>query len=123
MRYLTARKRAEGMGASGTGTEHFWYMKLSGVGLALIVPAFLVAFGRILGGDRAEVLDGLSHPAMAILTGLVLFFGLRHFAAGARTMIEDYSQGVTRRMLIIFVTILSYGTIATGLFALAKIAL
>ncbi|MFU8836263.1 succinate dehydrogenase, hydrophobic membrane anchor protein [Roseovarius autotrophicus] len=123
MRYLTARKRAEGKGASGTGTEHFWYMKLSGVGLALIIPMFLVAFGRILGGDRAEVLDSLAHPVVAILTALVIFFGLRHFAAGAQTMIEDYSHGTTRRALIIFVTILSYGTIATGLFALAKIAL
>jgi succinate dehydrogenase / fumarate reductase membrane anchor subunit len=123
MRYLTARKRAEGKGASGTGTEHFWYMKLSGVGLAIIIPVFLVAFGRTLGGDRAAVLDALAHPAMAILTALVLFFGLRHFAAGAQTMIEDYSHGSTRRALVIFVTILSYGLIATGLFALAKIAL
>ncbi|MET4129168.1 succinate dehydrogenase, hydrophobic membrane anchor protein [Roseovarius sp. MBR-6] len=123
MRYLTARKRAEGKGASGTGTEHFWYMKLSGVGLALIIPVFLVAFGRTLGGDRAEVLDNLAHPAMAILTALVLFFGLRHFAAGAQTMIEDYTHGSTRRGLIIAVTVLSYGMIATGLFALAKIAL
>ena len=123
MRYLTARKRAEGKGASGTGTEHFWYMKMSGVGLALIIPVFLVAFGRTLGGDRAEVLDTMAHPAMAILTGLVIFFGLRHYAGGAQTMIEDYAHGTTRRALIIAVTVLSYGLIATGLFALAKIAL
>lgn len=123
MRYLTARKRAEGKGASGTGTEHFWYMKVSGAGLALIIPVFLVAFGRAQGGTREEVLAAFAHPAMAILTGLVIFFGLRHFAAGAQTMIEDYSHGSTRRALIIAVTVLSYGTIATGLFALAKIAL
>ena len=123
MRYLTARKRAEGLGAAGSGTEHHWYMKLSGVGLALIIPVFLVAFGRALGGSRAEVIDAFANPFMAILTGLVIFFGLRHFAAGAQTMIEDYAHGGTRRALIIFVTILSYGLIATGLFALAKIAL
>ena len=123
MRYLTARKRAEGKGAAGSGTEHHWYMKVSGVGLALIIPAFLVVFGRAIGGTRDEVLATFSHPAMAILTGLVIFFGLRHFAAGAQTMIEDYAHGSTRRALVIFVTILSYGTIATGLFALAKIAL
>jgi succinate dehydrogenase / fumarate reductase membrane anchor subunit len=98
-------------------------MKLSGVGLALIIPVFLVAFGRALGGDRAEVLAAFSHPGMAILTGLVIFFGLRHFASGAQTMIEDYSHGSTRRGLIIAVTVLCYGLIATGLFALAKIAL
>ncbi|MFB9149000.1 succinate dehydrogenase, hydrophobic membrane anchor protein [Roseovarius ramblicola] len=123
MRYLTARKRAEGKGAAGTGTEHFWYMKMSGVGLALIIPVFLVAFGRAVGGTREEVLATFAHPAMALLTGLVIFFGLRHFASGAQTMIEDYAHGSTRRALVIFTTILSYGLIATGLFALAKIAL
>lgn len=123
MRYLTPRKQAEGKGAAGTGTEHAWYMKMSGVGLALIIPIFLVAFGRAVGGDRAEVLESFTQPGLAILTGLVIFFGLRHFASGAQTMIEDYSHGTTRRALIIAVTILSYGTIATGLFALAKIAL
>lgn len=123
MRYLTARKRAEGSGASGTGTEHAWYMKMSGVGLALIIPAFLVAFGRAVGGTREQVLAAFSHPGLAILTGLVLFFGLRHFASGAQTMIEDYSHGSTRRSLVIFTTILCYGLIATGLFALVKIAL
>lgn len=123
MRYITPLKQAENKGAAGTGTDHHWFMIVSSVGLALIVPIFLVAFGRTLGGDRADVLAVFSNPLMAILTALVLFFGLRHFAAGAQTMIEDYSRGRTRRGLIIAVTILSYGMIAVGLFALAKIAL
>lgn len=123
MRYLTDRKRAEGRGAAGTGTEHHWHMKVSAVGLALIVPTFLFIFGRAFGGTREEVLALFSNPGAAILTGLVLFFGMRHFLSGAEMMIEDYWRGTTRRSLIIFVTVLSYGTIATGLFALAKIAL
>ena len=41
MRYLTARKRAEGKGASHTGTEHHWYMTVSAVGLAFLVPLFV----------------------------------------------------------------------------------
>jgi len=123
MRYITPLKQAVNKGAAGSGTEHHWYMMISSVGLALIVPVFVVAFGRALGGDRAEVLAVFSNPLMAILTGLVIFFGLRHFASGAQTMIEDYAQGGTRKGLIIAVTILSYGMIAVGLFALAKIAL
>lgn len=123
MRYITPLKNAQNKGAAGSGTEHHWSMIVSSVGLALIVPVFLVAFGRALGGDRAEVLAVFSNPFMAVLTALVIFFGLRHFASGARTMIEDYSQGGTRQGLIIAVTILSHGMIAVGLFALAKIAL
>ncbi len=123
MRYITPLKNAQNKGAAGSGTEHHWSMIVSSVGLALIVPVFLVAFGRALGGDRAEVLSVFSNPFMAVLTALVIFFGLRHFASGAQTMIEDYSQGGTRQGLIIAVTILSYGLIAVGLFALARIAL
>ena len=123
MRYLTARKRAEGLGAAQTGTEHHWYMTVSAVGLALIVPIFLFVFGRTLGGTHAEVTQAFSHPAMAILTMLVLFVGLQHFRKGAQIMIEDYSRGITRKILIISATVLSYGMMATGLFAVLKIAL
>jgi succinate dehydrogenase / fumarate reductase membrane anchor subunit len=123
MRYLTARKRAEGLGAAHTGTEHHWYMTVSAVGLALIVPLFVFFFGRALGGTHDEVIATFAHPGMAILTLLVVFVGLQHFRKGAQTMIEDYARGLTRKGLIIAVTVLSYGLIATGIFAVLKIAL
>lgn len=123
MRFMTPRKRAEGKGAAHSGTEHHWYMIVSAVGLALIVPAFLFILGRNLGQGHAEVVETFSHPAVAILTGLVLFVGLQHFRRGAQVMIEDYSHGHTRKILIICVIVLSYGLIATGLYALARIAL
>ncbi len=123
MRYLTDRKRAVGKGAAHTGTEHHWHMTVSAVGLAFLVPAFLFIFGRALGQGHDEVVATFSRPFPAILTGLVLFVGMRHFAKGATTMIEDYARGTTRKMLIIFVTSLSYFVIATGFFALVKLAL
>lgn len=123
MGYMTDRKRAEGKGAAHSGVEHHWYMIVSSVGLALIVPVFLYIFGSTLGGSRDEVLATFSHPAVAILAGLVLFVGLEHFRKGAKMMLEDYARGLTLRLLIISVTVLSYGATATGLFALAKIAI
>lgn len=123
MRYLTERKRAVGKGASGTGTDHHWYMTVSGVGLAVMFPTFLIMFGRALGRDHAGVLDTFADPFMAILTGLVLVVGLQHFRKGAETMIEDYVRGMNRKFAIIFVTTFTYFLMATGLFALARIAL
>lgn len=123
MRYLTDRKRAEGKGAAHSGTAHHWYMTVSAVALAFLVPTFLYIFGSALGQGRDAVLATFAHPFVAILTGLVIFVGMRHFAKGATTMIEDYARGHTRRILVIFVISLSYAVIATGLFALAKIAL
>ena len=123
MRYLTDRKRAEGRGAAHTGTSHHWYMQVSGFGLALIVPTFLFIFGRALGSSHADVLETFSHPIPAIITGLVLVVGMQHFRKGAQTAIEDYTKKTTRKALIMFVTAFSYGLTATGLYALAKIAL
>jgi succinate dehydrogenase / fumarate reductase membrane anchor subunit len=48
---------------------------------------------------------------------------MRHFAMGATTMIEDYARGTMRKMLIIGVNALAWVIAATGLFALARIAL
>ena len=38
-------------------------------------------------------------------------------------MIEDYWRGSLKKALLIFVTTFTYGLTATGLFALAKMAL
>ncbi len=123
MRYLTARKRAEGKGASHTGTEHHWQMQVSAVALAFMVPTWIYVFGRTLGQPLEVVQATFARPFPAILTALVLMVGMRHFAKGAQMMIEDYAQGSTRKMLVIFAYSLSGLVVATGLFALIKLAL
>jgi len=123
MRYLTDRKRAMGKGSAHSGTEHQWFMTASAVGLAFMVPTWLYIFGSALGRSREEVLATFSHPFPAILTALVLFVGMRHFAKGATMMIEDYAHGSARKALIILAISLSYVITATGLFALVRIAL
>jgi len=123
MRYLTARKRAEGKGAAHTGTGHHWSMTVSAVALAFLVPVWLYIFGRALGQSRDAVLETFASPFPAILTGLLLVVGMRHFAMGATMMIEDYVRGTARKMLVIFVISLAWMIGAVGIFALAKIAL
>lgn len=123
MRYLTALKRAEGKGASGTGTEHHWYMSVSAAGLAVMVPTFLIVFGRALGQGYEGVLATFANPFVAILTAMVLVVSLQHFRRGAQTLIEDYVHGLNRKFAIIFVITFTYFLMATGLFALARMAL
>ncbi len=123
MRYLTARKRAEGRGAAHHGAEHHWAMTVSSVGLAFLLPVWLYIFGSTLGAPREVVLETFARPFPAIVTALILVVGMRHFAMGATTMLEDYSKGTTRKMLVIGAGALATVIAATGLFALAKIAL
>lgn len=123
MRYLTDRKRAVGKGSAHTGTQHHWYMTVSAVGLAFMVPTWIYIFGSALGGTQEQVVATFARPFPAILTALVIFIGMRHFAKGATMMIEDYSRGTTRRILVILAVSLSYAITATGLFAIARMAL
>ncbi len=123
MAYLTDRKRAEGLGSSKSGTTHFWHMQVSSVALALLVPVFVFSFGSILGAPHAEVVAYFARPFPAIIAGLTLVVGFTHFKNGAQVMIEDYAQGATRKVLIIGATCLSYACMATGLFALIRMAL
>lgn len=123
MRYLTDRKRAEGKGASGTGTEHHWYMTVTSVTLACLIPTFIILFGRALGGTRAEVIEVFSSPFMAILTALVLVVGMNHFWRGAYMLVTDYWRGSLRKSLLLLAIGLAYLVMAVGLYALARIAL
>lgn len=123
MRYLTDRKRAVGRGSARSGTQHMWFMHVSSIALAIMIPFWVYIFGSALGQGHDQVLATFAKPFPAILTGLVLVVGMRHFAAGAQTMIEDYSQGATRHALVIGALSLSYAVMATGLYALVRIAL
>jgi succinate dehydrogenase / fumarate reductase, membrane anchor subunit len=123
MRYITDRKRAEGRGAAHDGTAHHWSMQMSAVALAFMVPVWIYVFGHAVGGTRAEVMATFARPFPAILTGLMLVVGMRHFAKGATMMLEDYTHGTARKLAVMFVTSLAGVIAATGLYALVRMAL
>lgn len=120
---MTDRKRATGMGSAKEGTHHHWNMTVSSVGLLVLVPLFVFTFGPMLGRPHGEVIDYFSQPFAAIVAALTLMVGFMHFKNGVQALIEDYTQGTTRRVLIIATICVSYGAAATGVFAIARIAL
>lgn len=123
MSFLTDRKRAVGLGSAKTGTGHFWAMKVSSVALLVLVPLFVFMVGPMLGKPHAEVIAYFSRPFPAIVCALTMIVGFKHFADGAQVLIEDYVHGLAQKVLIIGVICLSYAAAATGLFAIARIAL
>ncbi len=123
MSYLTDRKRAVGMGSAKTGTAHFWAMKVSSVGLLILIPLFLFTFGPMLGKPHAEVIAYFSRPFPAIVAALTIVVSFMHFKDGVQVLIEDYVHGTMQKVLIVGMICLSYGAAATGLFAIARIAL
>ncbi len=123
MSYMTDLKRAVGHGSAREGTERHWWMTKSSVGLLILLPFFVYTFGSMLGRPHEEVVAYFARPFPSIVAALMLVVGFMHFKNGIKMVIEDYSHGTTREILIILTTCLSYGAAATGLFAIAKLAL
>lgn len=123
MQYLTDRKRAQGMGSAKSGTEHHWQMQISSVALLVLVPFFVFTFGPMLGEDYATVTAYFARPFPTLVAALTLLVGFHHFRQGVQVMIEDYTQGLTRKFLIIAMVCISYGAAAAGVFALIRLAL
>lgn len=123
MGYMTDRKRAQGLGSAKSGTDHFWRMSVSSVGLLILVPLFVFTYGPVLGAPYEEVVAWFGRPFPAIVAALTIVVGWVHFKNGAQVMIEDYFRGLTRHALIVAVTCISYAALAAGLFALVRLAL
>lgn len=121
--YMTARKVAENLGASGNGTEHHWHVIVGSVLLIPLTLAFIFTFGIVLGGTHEEVLAAIQNPFVAILFALMLLVGLVHFRQGAQVVLEDYAHGTPRRVMIVAMIGVTYAILAVGLFAIARIAL
>ena len=122
MRFLTDRKRAVGMGSAKSGTAHFWAMKVSSVGLLILIPLFIFTFGSILGSGYATVTEYFARPWPALIAALTIVVGMMHFKDGAQIMIEDYVHGGAQKVTLLLMICLSYAIAAVGLFAIARLA-
>jgi succinate dehydrogenase / fumarate reductase membrane anchor subunit len=123
MSYLTPRKRARALGASGGGTEHHWQTMVTSIALVVLIPVFVFTFGVILGRPYEEAVAALSRPFPAIVIGLTLLVSLIHFRNGVQVVLEDYAHGLARKAMVIAAVCVTYGLLAIGLFAVARLAL
>jgi succinate dehydrogenase / fumarate reductase membrane anchor subunit len=123
MAFMTDRKRVIGLGSAKSGTDHFWKTTVTAVALLIITPMFLFSFGPLLGEPYADVQAALARPFPAVSAALMLIVGFYHFRLGIQIVIEDYMQGLARKVAIIVSACISYGLMAFGLVSLAQIAL
>ncbi|WP_299622112.1 succinate dehydrogenase, hydrophobic membrane anchor protein [uncultured Tateyamaria sp.] len=123
MRFITDRKRVTGLGSGREGTHHHWQMMVSSILLVPLVPLFVFIFDGALGGTHQEVIAYFSRPFPAIVCALSLIVIVVHLMREAHAAIEDYVHGTAGKLTLIATSAFSYGLIAFGLFALARMAL
>lgn len=123
MRYITDRKRAMGPGSAHSGTSEHWQTIISAVSLLLLLPAFVFTVGPLIGAPYETVIETMSRPIPSLIALLTFAAGFLHFRHGAQVMIEDYSRGLTRKVLIIAVICVSYAAMGAAIYAVLHIAL
>ncbi|MEM9765821.1 MAG: succinate dehydrogenase, hydrophobic membrane anchor protein [Pseudomonadota bacterium] len=123
MMYLTDRKRARGHGSAHQGTEHHWNMTLSSAALLILIPLFVFTFGFALGLPYEEARAYYARPVPATIAAMTILVSMIHFRGGFQTLIEDYTGGDTRKLVIMGGVIVSYGLAALALVSIARIAL
>lgn len=86
----TPLKQARGLGASKTGTEHFWQQRLTAVLNVPLIFFFIWFVLRHLGASRADVTASLRNPFEAVFLLLTLASVFWHMRLGMQVIIEDY---------------------------------
>ncbi len=119
----TPLKRARGLGASGTGTHHFWAQRTTAVALIPLSMWFVVTLvTALLGEDAAGIGTWLKSPLSALaLSGLVLAL-FTHARLGIQVVIEDYvhAHGIKVATILLSNTLMiCFG--AASLMAIAKL--
>jgi len=116
--------RVEGLGASHSGTSHFWRQRVSALALVPLSIWFVCMALSLIGAHRYEAIAFLSGPVNAILMALFIIAALHHMVLGVQVVIEDYVHGEGPKIaLLVSNQFFAWLVGAAYLFALVKIAL
>ena len=118
----TPLHKVQGLGASHSGTGHFWHERLTSVALIPLTLWFGYAILGLVNASEVAAIGFLAHPLNALLmTGFVLVT-LWHIKLGLQVIIDDYVHAAGKKIFLLM--LVRFSVIATGsacLFALLRI--
>lgn len=122
MNYLQMRSslaKAKNLGASGTGTHHWWHQRLTSIIMIPLVIWFGWFLHCIAGDSLSEALIVLRRPYNIIPMMMVVVTLFYHASLGMQVVIEDYISNLTfRYFLIISLEIFVMVTVLSAVVAL-----
>lgn len=119
----TPLKRVRGLGAAGSGTDHFWKQRITALAQIPLTLAFVVVLLSIIGKGHAEVVAIVSQPLVAILMLLFVVTGMVHMKIGMQVIIEDYvHEELPKILLLALNTFFAIGVGVACVFAILKLS-
>jgi succinate dehydrogenase / fumarate reductase membrane anchor subunit len=120
----TPLSQVEGLGASRSGTSHFWRQRITAVALVPLAIWFVWFALTLIGTDRDAALMFLRMPANAVLMGLFIVIAAIHMTLGLQMVIEDYVHSEGQKIaLLVLNQFFAWLVAAASLYALVRIAL
>jgi succinate dehydrogenase / fumarate reductase membrane anchor subunit len=119
----TPLHKVQGMGASHSGTGHFWRERVTAVALIPLSLWFLYVMLGLAGTSEVTALQFLAHPWNALLMAAFIVFSLYHAALGLQVVVDDYIHTAGAKIFLLLV--IRFSVIAIGstcLFAIVRIA-
>lgn len=115
--------RVRGLGSAKSGTEDFWWQRLTAVSNVPLVISGIVIVISLLGRNHAATAQILGSPLIAILMLLFIISVCNHMRIGMQVVIEDYVHEDKAKIVLVMLNI--FYCVAVGLaaaFALLKLS-
>jgi succinate dehydrogenase / fumarate reductase, membrane anchor subunit len=119
----TPLHKVQGLGASHSGTGHFWRERVTSVALIPLSLWFAYAMLGLIGTNEVAIVSFLAHPWNAILMGLFVVISFYHLSLGLQQVLDDYVHTPgTKLFLRLTVTVIWVVASLVSVFALVRVA-
>ena len=118
----TPLHKVQGLGASHSGTGHFWRQRVTAVGLVPLGLWFAFTVLGLAGRNEVAAVRYFENPWNAVLMAAFAVILLYHMSLGLQVIIDDYAHAPGLKVfLLLLVRFVMIATMSTCLFALISI--
>ena len=119
----TPLHKVQGMGASHSGTGHFWRERVTSVALIPLSLWFAFTMLGLAGTNEVTMVQYIARPWNALLMAAFAVISAYHMSLGLQVVIDDYVHTPGMKIfLLVLVRFAVIAIIATCVFALIRIA-
>ncbi|HYC18622.1 MAG TPA: succinate dehydrogenase, hydrophobic membrane anchor protein [Pseudolabrys sp.] len=119
----TPLRRVRGLGSAHSGTNHFWYQRVTSVAGIPLTIGLLVIITALLGRSHAAVVQILGSPIVAIIMLLFIINTAYHMWIGMQEIILDYVHDDRWKLLSLMAnTFFVFGVSLASIYAILKLS-